>query len=368
MIKYFNKIVITSFLMLYTFSCIDPFTDAKLTNTNGLLVIDGTITNLKEPFSVQLNRSIAFEGRESSPYVLAAKVSVEDNAGNKFLLVEIGKGKYQTETDQQGIIGRRYKILIQTANGKKYESIPELLKPTPPIDSVVGKYVEKYSSAGVRNSYFEAILSTKDLKTTGDFYRWKWVNYRYLFSCLDNVCFPPICPGILQRSPCCEPCWAIDRDFGKILLSSDNLVNGNNIKQTIAQIPYNSRRPYFIEVAQYSLTKEAYEFWQTASTQISNTGSIFDSPPAVVRGNVNCTSNPEEQVLGYFGSSAISFKRTYISREGIRYAPAKNPLSYPVEIMPKCFVCAESVVRTSKRPAEWRDDYNFKNYDPKEDL
>jgi len=56
------------------------------------------------------------------------------------------------------------------------------------------------------------------------------------------------------------------------------------------------------------------------------TGGLYDVIPAAVPGNVKCTSDPDELVLGYFSVSGVSNKRIFI----------KNPLYVPDLYIDKC--------------------------------
>jgi hypothetical protein len=350
----FTGLVLTTLLV----NCIDPYSNPKLLTTTRKLIVNASINNQLEPFTVRLTRTIAFLEKDVTPPVVGAKVYTLDNLNNRYDLTDVGKGNYQTVTDQKAVVGRSYRLFIQTG-GKRYQSASETLRPVPEIDKLSSQMVEQVSKSGVKSIAFDVTLETKDLTTTGDYYRWTATNYRHLYACLDLTS-----GGTLFRTPCCAPCWAIVRDYGQIRLASDNLVNGNTIKQKVATVSYNSRRPYYLEIAQYSLSKGAYNYWAAINTQINNTGSIFDSPPANIIGNIVCEEDPAEQVLGYFETSSVSYKRIFVLRDalGIPTEPIIGRVRAVVE--PGCYECIEGSQRTAKRPTDWRDDYSMRSYDP----
>jgi Domain of unknown function (DUF4249) len=354
-------------LAMFLVNCIDPYADSKLLTTTRKLIVNAKISNQPEPFTVRLTRSVAFLEKDATVPVIGAKLYILDNLNNRYDLIDIGKGNYQTVTNQTAIEGRSYQLFIQSG-GKNYESAVETLRPVPAIDKLTYQYKQQTSASGAKKGMFEVILETKDNKTTGDYYRWTTTNYRYLSICYSRNCYPDECPvPVMYRTKCCSPCWEINRDYGRILLASDNLINGNAIKQMVAIVPYTSYRPYYLEVAQYSLSKGAYDYWTKINTQINNTGSIFDAPPANIRGNIVCKDDPTEQVLGYFETTSVSYKNIFVLRDnlGIPEEPVieKLPLAN-VSIQPGCRECAESAARTAKRPADWRDDYSLRSYDP----
>ena len=70
---------------------------------------------------------------------------------------------------------------------------------------------------------------------------------------------------------------------------------------------------YSILVKQYSLSREAFEFWNNLKKVNESGGSIFDEQPYLVISNVTCLNDPGERVLGYFQVSAVKQERMYIT-------------------------------------------------------
>jgi hypothetical protein len=70
---------------------------------------------------------------------------------------------------------------------------------------------------------------------------------------------------------------------------------------------------YSILVKQYSLSKEAYEFWNNLKQVNEAGGSIFDEQPYPVISNITCLNDPGEKVLGYFQVSAAKQVRKDIT-------------------------------------------------------
>jgi hypothetical protein len=343
-------------------ACVDTFSDPALEKTKQeKLIVDGVITTELKKFSVTLSLSTAILGKRTLDIIPDAKVKVVDDLQNQFDLLHTEFGIYETKTEQRAVVGRSYKIVIDLPNGKRYESIPELVKSVPKIDSLRTPFVEKRSPNGYKIPSFEVIAEIQDSPTKGDYYRWNWVNYKYLVSCRDSVNNQF---KIFYRIDCCEPCWAIKRSDGEIILSEDLYFNGKKINQPIMNVPYNSRRPYYIEVTLYSMTETAHKYWKTIKAQISNVGGIFDNPPATIQGNIRNINNSEEQVLGFFGASAVTRKNTYVQRSLGPYPPVIGQLAKPtVVIVKECIPCDEKYSRTNKKPTDWKDEFSTIFYD-----
>lgn len=349
-------------LVVALVACVDTFSDPVLEKTKQeKLIVDGLITTELQNFSVTLSLSTAILGKRTLDEVPNAKVKIVDDLQNQFDLSHTKFGIYETKTKQRAVVGRSYKIIIDLPNGKKYESIPELVKSVPKIDSLHAPFVEKRNPNGYKVPSFEVSAEIQDSPAKGDYYRWNWVNYKYLVSCRDSVNnrFK-----LFFRVDCCEPCWAIKRSDGEINLSEDLYFNGKKIKQPIMDVPYNSRRPYYIEVTLYSMTETAHKYWKTVKAQISNVGGIFDNPPITIQGNIKNINNPEEQVLGFFGASDVTRKNTYVQRSLGPYPPVIGQLALPrVIIIKECIPCDEKNSRTKKKPTDWKDEFSTIFYD-----
>ena len=69
---------------------------------------------------------------------------------------------------------------------------------------------------------------------------------------------------------------------------------------------------YSVNVKQYALTQAAYQYWDIIRKSTQQTGTIFDPQPSQVLGNIHCTSNPSEPVIGYISVSYVTEKRIFI--------------------------------------------------------
>ena len=105
-----------------------------LSNSSGLIVIEGNINNEPGPYYVVISRTITFYDSNNVVPVPGAKIIMTDNAGNSDSLTETGwPGLYQTHTIQ-GTIGRTYHLSV-AADGKQYDA-SSILNPPVQIDSI----------------------------------------------------------------------------------------------------------------------------------------------------------------------------------------------------------------------------------------
>lgn len=298
------------FFILIVVSCIDPI-NLKIEGGDGVLVVDGLITNQPGPYVVKLSRSISYNSSEvlrvySVPEP-GAQVKISDNHGNVEVLEETAPGSYRTKTIQ-GIVGNSYTLSIVTSTGSKYTSLEETLLPVPQVKELVYDYViyerlitnANGDARPFRTESFEIYAVTSDPLESGNNYRWQVDGIFEFFSLTD---FP-------DR----KQCWApLTRLESKIEIASDQSFNGNEFKQFVAIVQYDRPTDFLVKVRQQSLTSRAYAFWESQRDQQINTGSIFDPPPTSISGNI-VSENSEEMVLGYFGASAIAKKDLLIDR------------------------------------------------------
>ena len=155
-----NKLVITAIFILLS-SC-EKVIYVDLNTVNPIVVVQGNITDLPGPYTVQLNTTVDYYDPNVFPAVTGAKVTVSDNAGNSEVLKETSPGIYQTST-LQGVIGRTYSLNIVTSGGAVYTA-QSTMPDSVPIDSVNFMVRD-------RDSTFRTICKFKDPGLTIDYYK-----------------------------------------------------------------------------------------------------------------------------------------------------------------------------------------------------
>ncbi|NUO01288.1 MAG: DUF4249 domain-containing protein [Saprospiraceae bacterium] len=337
-------------------ACIDPI-DTGTEDIVPKLVVDGQITNLPGPYTVKLGQSEPYDNASLTRPVANATVFIMDDEGSRFDLTETSRGTYRTDSVSfQGMPGRTYTLHILTENGKEYQSQPQFLQASPPVDTIFSRFVEEVSAEGIARDYFEVYLKTRDTPGERNFYRWKWAHYESLKYCKQTYA-PDTENGINYRlySFCCEPCWKISKCNNCIDLANDQFTDGRTIERLITTIPYDSKDDYFMIIEQHALQERAYRFWNSVVGQTNNTGGIFDNPPASIPGNIANINDAEEQVLGLFTAIGVTRKSVYIKRDYVLKPPPQDNSGIGVQILlsPVCEPCQEGIVRTAIRPPGW---------------
>ncbi len=334
-------------LALLLASCIDPY-DPKLVGGERYLVFEGVLTDAPGPYRFVLSQSAGYNSDESvfDQRITGAEVSVSDDAGVMTRFADAGKGSYVSPAGFRGQVGKRYALTVLYKE-QTYKSEAELLQPVTDIDRVYWTYQPKITAVGP--GVFPVFIDLNDPADTENFYQWDWVHYEQPRFCV--LYTPPGGIGVYAKA-CCTDCWNISRNDGDIITASDQLVNGNKIiGQRIAEVTYDDTTPYYLAVGQQSLSRGAYQFWQTVRALTGNVGSVFDATPATLTGNINNTKPDGPPMLGYFQVSARKQRVMYVRRLGNPLQPfAKNVFSP----WPDCEPCTESPYRTGTKPDGWQ--------------
>jgi hypothetical protein len=132
-----------------------------------------------------------------------------------------------------------------------------------------------------------------------------------------------------------------------LFLAQDDNFNGLTTRMPAAFVEDDGRRFMFdfrIDLKQYSISSGAYRFLRLIKQQAEISGSIFDPPPATIRGNLINLDNPDVTVLGYFIAAGEASKRIYIKNSDLSFK--QNKVRIPDE-------CRELPGATVERPLDW---------------
>ncbi|WP_293012410.1 DUF4249 domain-containing protein [Mongoliibacter sp.] len=307
-------------------TCIDPY-EVNTQLEERALAVEGYITTVPGIQEIRLRRAEVF-GPDfigiNKPEGLA-KVLVRDDLGRVISFEEQEeRGLYFTEEDFAAEVGRSYNLEIITQNKKRYVSRPELVKPVPELDSVTYRAVRTPGSDRMNDEYGVQVLAHfQDPPEEDNFYFWRTLESTFVL-----VSEPEILTsgpaGMPQCPPCCESiCFHTDLPKpGNIVTVSDTDFNGLYQNRVIAYVEDNGTRfkdTYRLELQHMSVTQETQRYLQLVDQQLRLTGSVFDPPPANIRGNIINLEDPEELVLGQFYAVDVVEVQLYIQRDKLEF-------------------------------------------------
>ncbi|MCB0855462.1 MAG: DUF4249 domain-containing protein [Bacteroidetes bacterium] len=292
-------------------SCVEPL-EIELTDKVRLLVVEGLVSDQPGPYQVKLTWSQPVDTNFVEP-VTQATVRILEEGGPSELLIENEPGIYQT-TNLQGIPGKRYKLEIQIDNSRQYESPWQLLKVSPPIDSIYYEYAEKNIIGGLLRG-IEVKLDTKDPEGKSQFYRWSYEEtWRY------RVPYPPLLEYFgnnqaVALTPDKEYCFQFatsdEINIGTSVDNSDDVIKNHLVKYVTTETE-RLQVKYSILVKQHVLEEEEFLFWKSLKESAEDVGGLYDRQPQSLTGNITSITDPKEPVLGYFSVNGIKEKRIFI--------------------------------------------------------
>jgi hypothetical protein len=333
-------------LVIFTLSggCLERLEIPAISTTRSL-VVDGMITDQQGPYIVKLFLSAPINVDLDNPAPVAgASVSIIDDTGSSETLRERIPGTYETSTLQTSV-GKTYQLRIVTADGKEYESIPATLIPAGTIDDVLFEFRENVinpTRPDRPQDAFSITVNSSSAPGYSTLMRWRWTAIYHVKTFPElrtknvirngepvKVPDPLPCSGYVANDadelvpvkPCeCCDCY-VTRYSNDVVISENRFSdNGKFIDVQIDQLPADKwyfYDRYYIEAEQLSIQEDVYEFWKLAKTQQQGNGDIFQPNVVKVKGNIRCTTDPTEEVLGVFSVSGIAKKSIFIHRNDI---------------------------------------------------
>lgn len=319
------------FLAALTVGCIEEIT-VETDRVSGQLIIDGVITGGPGPHQVRIAR--ASEKTQISTPVKYALVTLKDSDGNSEVLVP--------SAEEDGIYlhlgslitaqpGKAYHLEVNLIEGQRYATRPDTMPAVVGQDSA---WFSQGTENGLRvvNVFAQSTLPVSERPI---YLRWA-VEEVYQFSPTDfpdpwnNI--PPSCYVFDEADP--QRINLYDGSRFRTTLIEEHKVAVRKLDQTF-------RERHFFNIYQRSMSEAAFRYWEQVDIISNQSGSIFDIPPAPIRGNAYSVDNEDEQVLGFF--SVVKEDTTRFSTwpadfnfwvsDPCDYEPFKQLFQYPDECL-----------------------------------
>ena len=312
------KVLFQLLLILSIVSCTEPYSLQSNTFQNAL-VIEAIITNEIKYQEVKLTRTFKLEDREAE-IESGAVVKVIDENGTEYNFAEVD-GLYKSVVKFQAVPNVNYKLNIITSNGNTYVSNIEKLTTHTPLDNITARVAIKEGVKGV-----EIVANSYDPSTTSNYYRYtyeetykiivpKWSPNKLVFDEVRNLVSIAI-----RDDPETRVCFSSNKSNDIIIKSTKEEAEDkvqNFAIRFISQDDYSIANRYSILVRQYVQSYDSYNFYKILQS-FANSGNVLSQlQPGFVYGNIVCTNNPNEKVVGIFDVSTVSQKRIFFNYDDI---------------------------------------------------
>jgi len=297
--------------LLMALGCVETFDSPISGLPNNYLVVEGVISDGKNTFRLSRTSNL---NQDTAAFETGAQVHIENESGTfSRALDETGNGIYEAVLDLDA--NEQYRVKIYTANDAEYVSDFVPLVASPEIDSVTWSAVD--------GETVQLYVTTHDPDNNTRYYRWTyeetWQYRANFYSNLDYVNGEVVYRDYVNDD--IYNCWQSDASTQILVNSTVRLQEDVVFKQPLVAINSGSSSKldvkYSILVKQYALTQEAFEYWELLKKNSEDLGTLFDPQPSQLRGNITCTTNPDEPVLGFISAGSISEQRIFIRRSDI---------------------------------------------------
>ena len=363
-------------ILLFIMGCVEPI-EFNVPPAESLLIIEGMISDQEGPYTVKISQAVPISvDTLEVPPVTGAAVRLHDDQGNIEDLEETEDGVYQTRGAIRGEIGRSYHITVTTADGKSFESEPELIRPVGQVTQIDFEYKEDRTEeffGEQNNDYFNVFVDASEGPEKGAYVRWRMTGTYKVTTTpeLRETMYHPGAVPLKEPRPCsgyttavhpsgrgtiivkigectCCECY-VDMQERAPQVSNNVLVsNGNYNHVKIGEVPINSAtfmEKFMIAVEQMSLSRTAFDYFNLINIQKEQASNIFQPSSGELLGNIKAL-NPEDRVLGLFWATAITRKVNFIERDDVPYGVPDFPGANE-----SCLL--EFNYSTTSKPEEW---------------
>ena len=279
-------------------------------------MVDGLITNEKSSYSIHLSYVLPFDSSGAVQPVYASNVHVTDEKDNYYAFHESGNGYYASDSLHfTGNPGSTYTLHINTLDGERYESDPQLLYPSSYPDSVYAEFDTQETLSKITGmiilSHGANILA--NIKNESD----NTSRFRFTTNLVTQYIYI-VCPPFGMCTY--YYCWQTENanQFVNFTGSDYSSNSANFNKHSVGFIEDGiycfsliffapcivSSRVIFLD--QYTLNNEAYLYYKQIDELLRSNGRLFDPMATQINGNIKCLSHPENKVFGFFEASSVS--------------------------------------------------------------
>lgn len=323
-IKHITGLVLGIALVLS--SCLDPIDLAIPEGSEDAIVINSKITmGTPSTFKLEMSRLFNFTV-ESRGNIIARNVIISDEEGNELEVKPNSDSGYYYEFDENDPvkieIGKKYKILVQTFDGRTFESTYEQLHHVPKIKNVSYRLYDKVLTLPDQSqrvvpyiAYDVSTDLTHPAEQDKSQIRWELEKvYRVTDSPINGspskVCYLTSRAGVFNV-------LVYDGQADSKTELADEFLYEEAIS------PLYAEGSYFV-IIQESLSKNAMDYWRNVKSVTERKEDIYADPPGKVASNFTHI-NGEEEAYGFFYVTVQDTARIYINPEELGEVDRRCP-------------------------------------------
>lgn len=318
-----NKAKLILFLVFTLLLGCEKAFDPKIKGSDASkYVINGGVFAGADIQTVHISLTSPISEPQQKP-VSGCQVSIFDDRGNNFFLQDMGNGDYQASIDQEFLrVGTAFRLDVLTRDGKLLQSDFDSLLACPAVESVYFEIedLEGNTSQDVTKGA-QFYLDFKGSNTDSRNLRWvleETFEYRSMYA--REWVYDGEVHHIVPPDSSLMFCWRTAQIPEIFTLTTNNLNENAYSRLPLHFVSDQSVRfeyGYSLLVKQFSLTDAAFNYWDQMRQNSLLGGSLYETQPLAIKGNVNNLSDPDQEVLGYFGASQLKTQRIFTTNPGL---------------------------------------------------
>ncbi len=373
---FFSSNLLLLLLSISLITCIEPV-EPEFEFRENLVFVEGFVGTSEGASFVNLNESVLNGSGYLNVFIEGAEVTFINTKTNEVVRLIEEEEIYVPPSNFVASIGDLWKLEVNLADGRQYESLPELISEPVAISSLNATYDPNLVFRESSNEFVPGhsiSVTLDDPIDKENYYYWRFRSFEKIVICVlcndgifrNGACEdhdPPFGEGHYHTYTCDSDCWKI-RYNENIKLFTDRFSNGNTINELpIGDVLLYTKRDILVEVQQYSLSPSGYTYYKKLKDVVDNNSGFNAPPPAALIGNMFNPNDSEEFVLGRFTAASTVTSSIFIdNRSDIteRQLEAPPPIPMPEDfpefigqITVSSAPCIEGRFRTSIRPDGW---------------
>ncbi|MBU2466169.1 MAG: DUF4249 domain-containing protein, partial [Bacteroidetes bacterium] len=318
-----NNIAIAPFILfVFLWGCEKPF-DPKLKGSDARkYVINGGVYAGDSLQRLTISQTSAISNPEYLPVSLC-QVIITDDRGNSFTMTDVGNGNYQANIDQAYLIpGTAFKVEINTPDGSRLESDYDTLLPVSTIEAVYYEIeVHEGNNPDDLTPGVQFFLDMQGSSNDSRNYRWSvFETYEYHSMYAREWYYDGEVHHIVPPDSSTMYCWRTVKIAEIFTLTTSNLNENAIVSYPLHFVSNRSVRMeygYSLLVKQYALSNAAYIYWDQMRQNSLQGGSLYETQPLAIKGNMHHLSTTDQEVLGFFGASQVVSRRIFLTNPGL---------------------------------------------------
>lgn len=310
-------IFLVTILVFIMNGCVEEI-DLETLTFERVLVVEAVITNELKYQEISLSRTFKFEDGGAAPEA-NANVIIVDNFQNSYNFTEILPGKYVSSEEFQAQPNAEYQLIINTNDGKTYNSKTTQLTQVTPLTDV---YAERTTDS-FNNDGMAVYVDSYDPTGNSKYYRYEYEEtykivapYWVLNDFVILSYSPPFRYTLKPKTS--EQLTCYNTSFSKEIIQKEtnDLAEDRVTKFRVRFIPQTNpiiSHRYSILVKQYVQSIDAFTYYKTLN-KLSLSDNVFSqNQPGFFASNISSVTDSNEKVLGFFEVSSVNSKRIFFN-------------------------------------------------------